>query len=466
VTTIPIRIRLTLWYVVMLALMLVTFAAAVYEFIEYEERRNIDGVLRERAAVFAREYANEATEGSSKSAFAEAARTAGGGSGDVFIYDTTLQLIARSPAHLLAGNAVSIPRVRTAIRSALKGSPQTVSVNEVRFIAAPIDRGFVFVGTESLAGRREALRRVRAAFALAIPAALLIAAIGGYVLALRSLAPVARITEIASRIEADNLSERILSGHDDELGRLAAVLNALLERLERSFQQQKQLLADTSHELRTPLAIIRGEAEVTLSRQRSQDEYRHALEIVRSEAAHLTNLIESVLILARADARQLRLARDRFSLGDVIDGSVEIFTTLARAQRVDLSRGTDGAMPMCGDAELIRRMLLNLIDNAIKFTPAGGRVRVDAHRDGPNYVITVADTGTGIAVEDQRKIFDRFFRADRTRARDADRDSASGAGLGLAIVKWIAQAHGGEVRLVRSGASGSVFEVMLPGSDA
>src|SRR5438128_468832 len=229
--------------------------------------------------------------------------------------------------------------------------------------------------------RRAALRRLRTGMAIAIPAALIVAALVGYLLALRSLAPVARMTEDASRIEAENLSHRIAVAHpSDELGRLGTVLNALLERLERSFQQQKQLLADTSHELRTPITIVRSEAEVTLSRERSAEEYRQALEIIHSEATHLTHLIDSVLLLARADARENRVARERFSLNEVIERSAQAVRTLAATRGVDLSCGTNGAMPMRGDAELIRRMMLNLLDNAIKFTNAGGRVRLDARR--------------------------------------------------------------------------------------
>src|SRR5207244_13239412 len=170
-----------------------------------------------------------------------------------------------------------------------------------------------FVSTESRAGRWSALQRLRNAFMLVIPAALIIAALGGYFLAARNLAPVAQMTAAASRIEAENLSERIeVRNRSDELGQLASVLNALLQRLERSFQQQKQLLADTSHELRTPIAIVRSEAEVTLSRERSAEEYRQALEIIGSEATHLTHLIDSVLLLALADAPQTPTAPEAF----------------------------------------------------------------------------------------------------------------------------------------------------------
>src|SRR5207244_12396274 len=181
-----------------------------------------------------------------------------------------------------------------------------------------------FVSTESRAGRWSALQRLRNAFMLVIPAALIIAALGGYFLAARNLAPVAQMTAAASRIEAENLSERIeVRNRSDELGQLASVLNALLQRLERSFQQQKQLLADTSHELRTPVTIIRSEAEVTLSRERESDEYRRALDVIRSESAHLSNLIEGVLVLARADAQQSSIAMAPLQLANVIQDAVQ-----------------------------------------------------------------------------------------------------------------------------------------------
>src|SRR5438552_12018434 len=225
----------------------------------------------------------------------------------------------RSPSRML--------QVAPAIDVAHRGM---FTIGSARCIAAPAGK-YTFVSTESLAGRRNALRRLRDSFVILIPIALLVAGLGGYFLASRTLAPVARITEAASRIEAENLSERItVRNRDDELGRLAAVLNALLERLERSFQQQKQLLADTSHELRTPLTIIRSEADVTLSRERSAEEYRRALEVIQSESAHLTSLIESVLLLARADAQQARLARQEFALAEVIEQSIQSLRTIAQ----------------------------------------------------------------------------------------------------------------------------------------
>lgn len=458
----PIRLRLTLWYLVILTVVLTLVAAGIYTFVATEERQNVDRILRERAEAFARAYTSELKEEPSDKAVAEVGHNF---DEDVFVYAAAGNLVWRSPMHALrVADARAISQLRQVIESAFHGREDAVTIGTVRCMAAPFANGrYVFVSTESLAGRRNALLRLRRAFVIVIPAALVIAAIGGYVLAAGSLMPVAQMTATASRIEAENLSERIaVPNPSDELGRLAAVLNALLERLERSFQQQKQLLADTSHELRTPLTIIRSEADVTLSRERSAEEYRRALEVIQSESAHLTSLIESVLLLARADARQARLARQEFALAEVIEQSVQSLRTIAQRRAIDLACTADGPMPMIGDPELVRRMLLNLLDNGIKFTDRGGQVRLDSHRAGAEYVITVSDSGRGIPAEAQERIFDRFFRVDSARGREVSGDGASGAGLGLAIARWIARAHGGDLRLLRSSAAGSLFQATLP----
>jgi signal transduction histidine kinase len=398
----------------------------------------------------------------------EVTRDYGRGNADIFVYKGSDQLLARSPMRLLrVADARAIPQIRMAIQRAAAGHATNVTIDDVRCVVTPIEgRGksrYVFISTESLAGKRNALLVIRNAFTIVIPAALAIAALGGYFLAMRSLAPVAQMTEAASRIEAENLSDRIAVGNpSDELGRLATVLNALLERLDRSFQQQKQLLADTSHELRTPVTIIRSEAEVTLSRQRDPEEYRKALEVIRSESAHLTSLIEGVLLVARAEAQQDAIATEPVQLERVIDETVQALRRVAERRQIELTCATDGPMPMRGNAELLRRMLLNLLDNSMKFTNTGGRVRVESHRNGANYIITVTDTGRGIPIDAQDKVFDRFFRADAVRGRTDNRDTASGAGLGLPIARWIARAHGGDLRLVRSSPAGSVFEGVLP----
>jgi heavy metal sensor kinase len=444
----PIRARLTLWYVAMLALTLLLFAAGVLAFVAREQRIEVERALRDRAREIAAAYAAEAIEEPSTVAAAETVRDFARGDGALFVYEKPGRLLARAPS-----TAAEIPALRGAIDAAYRGRTQLADAGDAfRCIVAPIDAQHVLVATQSLAPQRTALAELRRALFVSVPAMILLAALGGYLLARRGLAPVARMTAEASGIEAQRLSDRVTITHaGDEIGRLGAVLNALLARLEQSFAQQRQLVDDTSHELRTPVAVIRTEADVALSRDRSASEYRDALEIIQSESEHLTRLIEDVLLTAHTDARAVD-----FSLRDVVDAAARAMRTLAGAKGVELTATTDGPMPMRGDPELVRRMLLNLLDNAVKFTPSGGSVAVTTRANGERYLIDVRDGGAGIPIAAQPHIFDRFFRADRART------SGGGSGLGLAIAQSIAALHGGEIRLVHSDDGGSLFEVALP----
>ena len=446
----PIRARLTFWYVAILALTLLLFAAGVMAFVAREQRVAVDRALRARVAEFTTAFAAEAREQDSDKAAEETASTLARSDGALFVYARPLQLVARGPA-----SAEEAPEVRAAVAAAFEGRTQLLDARGARCIVAPIDARHALVATQSLAMQRDALDELRRALLVSVPAALLLAALGGSLLARRSLAPVTRMTDDASRIEAQRLSDRITITSDDEIGRLGAVLNALLARLERSFAQQRQLVADTSHELRTPVSVIRSEADVTLSRERTADEYREALDIIRSESVHLTRLIEDVLLMARADAQQLPLQPVDFELRDVVEDAARSMRTLAAAKSVALTAATDGAMPMRGDPELLRRMLVNLLDNGVKFTQPGGRVEIATRKDGGRIIIAVRDSGTGIPAEAQPHIFDRFYRADPART------SGTGSGLGLAIAKSIAEMHGGDIRLVHSDASGSLFEITV-----
>lgn len=408
--TLPIRARLTLWYSVMLTIILVAFAAGVYAFVGAEERGAVDRILRERAESFANALSDEQGE---PGAITEIAKQYARGEGDVLVYDSGGNLVFSSPRHLLQ-NAPAHP------------TAGTFTLGNARYIAAPAGK-FLFVSAESLAGRDHALDRLRRALLALIPIAILFAALCGYFLADRSLKP----------LDAAHLA------------------------LERSLQQQKQLLADTSHELRTPVTIIRSEAEVTLSREREAPDYRRSLEVIHAESSHLTNLIEGVLLLARAGEQQGAIEMSTVQLAEIVDDCVRAMQRVAQSRQISLTCTTDGAMPLHGSGELLRRMLLNLVDNAIKFCDAGGWVCIDARRDSASYIVRIADNGRGIPAQVQDKIFDRFFRADDARAHNAERDTG-GAGLGLPIAQWIARAHGGELRLLRSSPSGSVFEVQLP----
>jgi two-component system OmpR family sensor kinase len=354
------------------------------------------------------------------------------------------------------------------------------------------------VTLQSVEGERLLLEDIRETLFWVIPITLVIASAGGYFLARKSLAPVVAMSEKAALIGAQNLHERLpLVNPKDELGYLASTFNGLLERLDRSFERQRRFMADASHELRSPVAIIHGEAEVALSQPRSPEEYRESLAIALDEARRLSQIVDDLFTLARADAGQYPLRPRDFYLEELAADCVRAARTMAAARGITLRYEPDGEMPIHADEALLRRLTMNLLDNAIKYTPEGGKISVACQRADREYSLTVRDSGPGIPTEARDKIFERFFRMDPARsasplaasaarhsevgaaaeesllmtrpAQSAGAQSVSeraGAGLGLAIARWIAEAHHGRLTLVHSDSSGSTFAAFLPANGA
>ncbi|HEX8117977.1 MAG TPA: ATP-binding protein, partial [Pyrinomonadaceae bacterium] len=344
----------------------------------------------------------------------------------------------------------------------------TSSVRSYAERASVRGRTFFVAVAQSRHGQEEELARARRAFYVAVPVALLLASLGGYFLARKSLAPVVEMGERAARINAESLGSRLPVGNErSELGRLAVEFNELLARLDVSFERQRRFMADASHELRTPVAIVCGESEVALSQEaREPEEYRESLSILHEEGRRLTRIVEDLFTLARADAGQYGLVPVSFYLDETVAECVRAVRSLAAQHGVELRyESAAGEMPMRGDEGLVRRMILNLLDNAIKYTPAGGEARVELSREGAAYAIRIADTGVGVPEEARPHIFERFYRADKARSRNGG-GAGSGAGLGLSIASWIAEAHGGSVTLERTDEGGSTFLITLPRPDA
>lgn len=314
----------------------------------------------------------------------------------------------------------------------------------------------------SLHPQKEMLEDVVSTFAWIIPIGLLLAGAGGYFLARKSLAPVVGMASQAGRIGAENLHERlVVQNPRDEMGHLALSFNNLLDRLNQSFERQRRFMADASHELRTPVAILRGEAEVALARpDRPSDEYRESLTVLRDESQRLTQIVEDLFTLARADAGQYPLTPQDFYLEELVADCLRTTRTLALAKQISVSADSAAELPIYADESLIRRMLLNLLDNAIKYTPQGGKVSVSCTLSNNEYCLSVSDTGRGIPENMQKRIFERFFRVDEARSRGEN--NGTGAGLGLSIARWIAEAHHGRLELTRSDSTGSTFTAFLP----
>jgi heavy metal sensor kinase len=316
----------------------------------------------------------------------------------------------------------------------------------------------------SLHPESELLERLRVAMGWLIPFTVVLASAGGYFLARRNLAPVADMTARADRIGESTLHDRLsVQNPNDELGRLATTFNRLLDRLDLAFERQRRFIADASHELRTPLAILQGESEVALSRSgRSPEEYRESLAILHHEASRLARVVDDMFTLSRADAGQFPVNFRELYLDELVAECAQSVRTLAAARSITLSVESSGELLVVADESLLSRMLLNLLDNGIKYTPAGGKVTVATAATAGESQITVSDNGPGISQELQPRIFERFFRADQARSRG----NSGGAGLGLSIARWIAEAHHGSLELTRSGPDGSVFTVRLPAKQA
>jgi heavy metal sensor kinase len=315
---------------------------------------------------------------------------------------------------------------------------------------------------QSLFHQNEFLETLADTFGIVIPVTLLIAGLGGYFLARSSLSPVVAMSEQARWIGAENLDARLsVRNAGDELGHLAQSFNSLLDRLNVSFDRQKRFIADASHELRTPVAILCGETEVALAKEdRSQAEYREALRILADESKRLKRIVEDLFTLARADAGQYPLSYSDFYLDELTAECAKNMRTLAAAKQITLTFEPNGESLIRADEALVRRMMLNLLDNAIKYTPSGGAVSLHiGNRDGV-YDLSVTDSGAGIPDELQSRIFERFFRVDKSRSRK--HQDGGGAGLGLSIGAWIAEAHQGKLELTHSTSEGSTFTATLP----
>jgi heavy metal sensor kinase len=301
---------------------------------------------------------------------------------------------------------------------------------------------------------------------------LLAAAIGGFWLAGKSLRPVKMITRMANEINASDLRRRLNLRRRDEFGELAATFDQMLGRLDAAFKRQTRFTADASHELRTPLTIINLEVNRALTQLSAPEEYRQVLELIQSENERMTAVVNSLLLLARADTGQIALHLEEVDLSDVALDCVERLLPLARQSCITLLTGDLPEMPVMGDQQYLSRMVMNLVENAIKYTRGTGKsVCVEvAEKHGQWGLIRVQDDGPGIAEEHLPYLFDRFYRVDKARSHNkqeelqaaSSEEEPGGTGLGLAIVQWIVQAHSGEVLVESKMGAGSTFEVRLP----
>jgi two-component system heavy metal sensor histidine kinase CusS len=466
-----IRWRLTLWYGAVLAVVLTAFGTAVYFTQRHHALRRLDRALSEELADVLSEVRRARDDrGLTEWLERRFARHEGfdfqnnrppltlpsppGGEGRVRGGDRFFV------SQRLAGTILPLPE-----ESSLSGSPsyrdvtgeggrswRVVSVQ----IQGPSDALTVQVA-RPLEGFDHESRELLFALLLTGPLALLVAVGGGYFLARRALAPVEQIRRRTREITAERLDRRLpVPNPGDELGGLAQTINEMIGRLERSFVEVRRFTADASHELRTPLTAIRTEAEVALGRPAVSPEQQYLLGSILEECERLTRLTDQLLALSREDAGVGRQAHEPVDLAGVVAGVVETMRPLAESKGLSL-RLDGGALWVRGDEARLRQVFYNLFDNAIKYTPEGGTVEVAAGRRGSSAVVTVRDTGIGIAAEHLPRVFDRFYRVDKARSR-----AEGGTGLGLSIAHSIVAAHDGHIELTSTPGNGTTCTVTLP----
>jgi signal transduction histidine kinase len=478
-----VRWRLTLWYSLALGVMLLIFAGGSYYALARLLSSRSDRFLEQARDAYITELHIElGVEGTIDAAIRAARRDVRFRDIRFLVYDDSLRSLAPGgddaprvdvpeagdevwsfAPHALASRVDSVRLTTDSIRSALVTWPDSAggyraALRSVRLETAP----YIVAALHSRHPLRRTLTTTAIAFAAAIPFFLLLAGLGGYLLAHRALSPLAAMGRQAREISATNLHERLpVANPRDELGSLATLVNDLLSRLEASFDQQRRFIADASHELRTPVAIIRSEADVALTAPtRPEPEYRDALHVVQDAAARLSRIVNDLFLLTRADAGHQTMREEELYLNEVVTDTVRSMRSIAAARDKRLEVPSLPDAPFRGDGELLGRLLVNLIDNAIRYSTPGTVVSVDLALRTGEYRVSVADAGPGIPLEARDSVFIRFFRVDAARSRESGIDG--GAGLGLPIARWIAEAHGGRLELERSDASGSVFVTTLP----
>jgi heavy metal sensor kinase len=458
-----IKFRFTIWYLLVLAVLLTALSAGVYFYLSRSLYGSLDDSLELRSTQLADFPAILETirEGEFQEELGEI---------------VVLYFYSANQSREVSPTGISVPLSDEFISQAIAGTGlfntiETVEGEGLRLLAVPVDLGIpelpgeptpelppvLLVIARSTEQIDQALAGLVRTLIIAIPLAMALAAGGGIFLARRALKPVDKIAQTAQKIGESDLSKRINVNTRDELGRLAATLNEMIGRLEKAFQRQKQFTSDASHELRTPLAVIEAESTLALQKERPPGDYQQSLETVSQESRRMSSLIDQLLTLARADAGKEQWNFTEANLGKLISDLSADVEILCQDKGLVCQLGETPDLVVKGDEARLRELFMNVMDNAIRYTPPPGTISVSLGRDGQTAVVSIKDTGVGIPAEEIPFIFDRFYRVDKSRSR-----AEGGTGLGLAICKHIAEAHGGKIKVESQVGAGSTFSVYLP----
>jgi len=453
-----VRVSLTLWYVGAMVVVLGVYAAGVFAFVSSNALSTLDDRLRDDL-LLSPAMADQRPEGTLR--WYEDDREGGKYSRWMQVWTPDGQRTYRTGV----AERNPIPESE-ALASRPDSSIVTVRTGSttVRLITGHLDvygKPVVIQVARPETPMQGQLRQLALMMLLGLPFAVGAAGIGGYRLARRALAPVEHMAERARSITADRLSDRLpVNNPNDELGQLATVFNETLGRLEASFEQMRRFTADVSHELRTPLTAIRSVGEVGLRERRDEAAYRGIIASMLEEVDRLASLVDRLLTWSRAETGQARLAQEVIDLHELAEEVAGHLGVLAEEKGQSLVVEQLGAARGLGDRLVLRQSLINLVDNAIKYSPVGGNIRLCAAESPTAATIDVVDAGPGIPPELRARIFDRYERGGRSRSGDG------GSGLGLSISKWAIEVNGGRLTLEPTAGGGSTFRISLPRPDA
>lgn len=446
----PLRLRLTAWYVLLLGLTLMLFSSYLYFQLKHSQLTQLDMALQ----IVASYVMNHLKEPSFRRVEASALAYHLIESGFVVRLvglDGTVQDGF--------GSYQSVPSWLPQVSgyANLQGDKTLWRLYSQQIQLASSHTEWWLQVAHSLASVNEALENFLKQIFLSLPVVLLLAGLGGLFLSNRALRPIDYITRTVQTISVSDLSQRIsYRGPADEVGRLAITFDRMLERLQAAFVRERRFVADAAHELRTPLTIVKGRLGVTLNQERSREEYKNALQALEPEVDRLIRLTNDLLFLARVDQNRLRWQTQALDLSNFLAVIVEQMQPLAQAQQITLKENISPSLVVHGDPDHLISLFLNLLDNAIKYTPALGQVVVHAKCKGTDLQVKIRDTGPGISPEHLPHVFERFYRVEADRSR-----STGGTGLGLAIADEIARLHGGRLEVQSEPHRGTMFIVHL-----
>jgi heavy metal sensor kinase len=442
------RGRVTLWSVAIVTVALVLFGAAAAWNLRNELIENLDHEMKAEAADFFSRLKEPGVDWQNPQRF-EALFNQSNRLYYAEVRDASGRLLYRSPS--LGNREVFAKNDRRRSRNVLWNGHQ------LHFRMFNAD-GIILALGKDLKEARETLSDLGLAYLLALPFVLIAVGAGGWWIAHRAVAPVQAIAAQAEKISASDLHQRLpqFTSHD-EIDHLARVLNAMFDRLQRSFAQVTRFTSDASHELKTPLALMRAEVEAALESANVASEQRHLLSDLIEQCSQLSQIVDGLLFLSRADDRRLAIEQKPIDLVRLVGELREDAEILAAEGSLSLQCQMPAELIVHGDVRLLRRAVMNLIDNAIKYNRPGGSVTLSASAEGKNARLSIANTGRGLRIDVHQRVFDRFYRGDSSHSEET-----VGHGLGLSIAREIARAHGGDVTLVHSDSDATEFSIVLP----